>query len=87
MVDPSMVQAMEALDSLARIRSLPLFAPGTPHDTTIAHDACERSGVNATLTYLRSMCFSMDEKSPIEEGLELEAEYEHAIAENLRNKP
>lgn len=86
LADPTTVKALEALDSLCRMRVIPGFSPGTPHDTTIAHEACERAGANSFMVHLRSMAYGIEEKSPFDEAMEMEAEYEHAIDEALRSK-
>lgn len=85
--DTAATEALKALDSLCRIRTIPNFSPGTPHDTTIAHEACERAGANSFMIHLRSMAFGIEEKSPFDEAMEMEAEYEHAIDQALRSKP
>lgn len=84
--DPAMVHALTAVDTLARPRSIPPFNPGTPHDTTIAHEFCERAGVNTTLTYLRAMCYGADEKTPFDPQDAEETPFQHAIPANLISK-
>jgi hypothetical protein len=78
MADPAMKEALKALDSLARPRGIPAFAPGTPHDTTIAHTYCEMAGVNTALIFLQSLCYAKDENAPADE-VEDEEEFSHAV--------